>query len=71
MIMNKEYYTKILDEIDKQSKKYEKMFLDYNEVGRGSLADKYHDLYIMYDDIYNLVIKGYISMKRDDDHEKN
>ena len=67
--MTKEYYIKILDEIDKQAKKYEKMFIEYNEVARSNLANKYHDLYMMYDAIFNLVVRGYRSMKEGDEDE--
>lgn len=53
-----------------QQKKYEKMKMEYNEVGRNKLMEKYEDLeHLMYS-IYTLIEDGYKYRKLGEKNDK-
>lgn len=45
--------------IDELEHKYYKMFMEYNEVDRNSLAMKYKHLYLLMQEITSLINDGY------------
>lgn len=58
------------DYILEQQKKYEKMKMEYNEVGRNQLTKKYEDLeHLMYQ-IYLLIQDGYKYRKIEENYIK-